>query len=83
MTHTADSPPATAMMRFVVRFSVLFLDQDPFRQLKDLSLLKDQLDNIQRRVEDEVGVGIPQVLDVGLEMFGKLRNGLFFTYYDR
>uniref|UniRef100_A0A8C2HXL4 Si:ch73-42p12.2 n=3 Tax=Cyprinus carpio TaxID=7962 RepID=A0A8C2HXL4_CYPCA len=35
-------------------------DKDPFRQLKDLSLLKDQLDNIQRRVEDEVGVGIPQ-----------------------
>uniref|UniRef100_A0A9J8C0T5 Si:ch73-42p12.2 n=1 Tax=Cyprinus carpio carpio TaxID=630221 RepID=A0A9J8C0T5_CYPCA len=34
--------------------------RDPFRQLKDLSLLKDQLDNIQRRVEDEVGVGIPQ-----------------------
>lgn len=44
-----------------VSFSVfIFLNQDPFRQLKDLSLLKDQLDNIQRRVEDEVGVGIPQ-----------------------
>ncbi|XP_048022729.1 SLC35A4 upstream open reading frame protein isoform X1 [Chanodichthys erythropterus] len=38
----------------------MFLEQDPFRQLKDLSLLKDQLEDIQRRVEDEVGVGIPQ-----------------------
>lgn len=35
-------------------------DKDPFRQLKDLSLLKDQLEDIQRRVEGEVGVGIPQ-----------------------
>ncbi|KAG1940345.1 SLC35A4 upstream open reading frame protein isoform X2 [Pimephales promelas] len=35
-------------------------DKDPFRQLKDLSLLKGQLEDIQRRMEDEVGVGIPQ-----------------------
>ncbi|ROL40929.1 hypothetical protein DPX16_9923 [Anabarilius grahami] len=32
-------------------------DKDPFRQLKDLSLLKDQLEDIQRRMEDEVGGG--------------------------
>jgi len=38
----------------------MFLEQDPFRQLKDLSLLKGQLEDIQRRMEDEVGVGIPQ-----------------------
>ncbi|XP_051960728.1 SLC35A4 upstream open reading frame protein isoform X1 [Xyrauchen texanus] len=35
-------------------------DKDPFRQLKDLSLLKDQLEDVQRRVENEVQVGIPQ-----------------------
>ncbi|XP_077050890.1 SLC35A4 upstream open reading frame protein [Siphateles boraxobius] len=35
-------------------------DKDPFRQLKDLSLLKGQLEDLQRRMEDEVGVGIPQ-----------------------
>ncbi|XP_065143571.1 SLC35A4 upstream open reading frame protein isoform X1 [Paramisgurnus dabryanus] len=35
-------------------------DKDPFKHLKDLSLLKDQLENIQRRVEDEVQVGLPQ-----------------------
>ncbi|XP_055036250.1 SLC35A4 upstream open reading frame protein isoform X1 [Misgurnus anguillicaudatus] len=34
-------------------------DKDPFKQLKDLSLLKDQLENIQRRVEGEVQVGLP------------------------
>ncbi|XP_055036252.1 SLC35A4 upstream open reading frame protein isoform X2 [Misgurnus anguillicaudatus] len=32
-------------------------DKDPFKQLKDLSLLKDQLENIQRRVEGEVQGG--------------------------
>ncbi|XP_065143572.1 SLC35A4 upstream open reading frame protein isoform X2 [Paramisgurnus dabryanus] len=32
-------------------------DKDPFKHLKDLSLLKDQLENIQRRVEDEVQGG--------------------------
>ncbi|XP_030639243.1 SLC35A4 upstream open reading frame protein [Chanos chanos] len=35
-------------------------DKDPFKQLKDLAVLKDQLDSIQRRVEDEVQVGMPQ-----------------------
>lgn len=49
----------------------MFLEQDPFRQLKDLSLLKDQLEDIQRRVEDEVGVGIPQA---GLYIFVKFRT---------
>lgn len=46
----------------------MFLEQDPFRQLKDLSLLKGQLEDIQRRMEDEVGVGIPQA---GLYIFVK------------
>ncbi|XP_051960729.1 SLC35A4 upstream open reading frame protein isoform X2 [Xyrauchen texanus] len=32
-------------------------DKDPFRQLKDLSLLKDQLEDVQRRVENEVQGG--------------------------
>ncbi|KAI7796409.1 hypothetical protein IRJ41_023459, partial [Triplophysa rosa] len=36
------------------------LQQDPFRQFKDLSLLKDQLEDIQRRVENDVQVGVPQ-----------------------
>ncbi|XP_051534402.1 SLC35A4 upstream open reading frame protein [Myxocyprinus asiaticus] len=35
-------------------------NKDPFRQLKDLSLLKDQLEDIQRRMENEVQLGIPQ-----------------------
>ncbi|XP_036444872.1 SLC35A4 upstream open reading frame protein [Colossoma macropomum] len=35
-------------------------DKDPFRQLKDLALLKGQLDDIQRRVETEVQAGLPQ-----------------------
>ncbi|KAK3558360.1 hypothetical protein QTP86_017229 [Hemibagrus guttatus] len=34
--------------------------QDPLRQLKDLAQLKDQLEEIQKRVEDEVQAGIPQ-----------------------
>ncbi|XP_072518211.1 SLC35A4 upstream open reading frame protein [Salminus brasiliensis] len=35
-------------------------DKDPLRQLKDLALLKGRLDDIQRRVEDEVQAGLPQ-----------------------
>ncbi|KAG9265812.1 SLC35A4 upstream open reading frame protein [Astyanax mexicanus] len=35
-------------------------DKDPFRQLKDLALLKGRLDDIQRRVDDEVQAGLPQ-----------------------
>nr|XP_040029436.1 SLC35A4 upstream open reading frame protein isoform X1 [Gasterosteus aculeatus aculeatus] len=34
--------------------------QDPLKQLKDLTQLKHQLEEIQRRVESEVSVGIPQ-----------------------
>ncbi|KAJ8337565.1 hypothetical protein SKAU_G00365310 [Synaphobranchus kaupii] len=34
--------------------------KDPLRQLKDLAQLKDQLEDIQKRVEDEVQAGIPQ-----------------------
>ncbi|XP_051536086.1 SLC35A4 upstream open reading frame protein-like [Myxocyprinus asiaticus] len=32
-------------------------NKDPFRQLKDLSLLKDQLEDIQHRMENEVQAG--------------------------
>ncbi|AWP12143.1 DUF4535 domain containing protein [Scophthalmus maximus] len=35
-------------------------DKDPLKQLKDLTQLKSQLEEIQRRVENEVSVGIPQ-----------------------
>ncbi|KAK2834264.1 hypothetical protein Q7C36_014965 [Tachysurus vachellii] len=35
-------------------------DKDPLSQLKDLAQLKDQLEDIQKRVEDEVQAGIPQ-----------------------
>ncbi|KAG5270228.1 hypothetical protein AALO_G00190200 [Alosa alosa] len=35
-------------------------DKDTVTQLKDLAELKDQLENIQRRVENEVQAGIPQ-----------------------
>ncbi|XP_037531796.1 SLC35A4 upstream open reading frame protein [Nematolebias whitei] len=35
-------------------------DKDPLKQLKDLTLLKTQLEEIQRRVEHEVSTGIPQ-----------------------
>ncbi|XP_057215553.1 SLC35A4 upstream open reading frame protein isoform X1 [Triplophysa rosa] len=35
----------------------MLLQQDPFRQFKDLSLLKDQLEDIQRRVENDVQGG--------------------------
>lgn len=35
-------------------------DKDPLTQLKDLTKLKNQLEEIQRRVESEVSVGIPQ-----------------------
>ncbi|KAM9450646.1 SLC35A4 upstream microprotein [Clarias gariepinus] len=35
-------------------------DKDPFRQLKDLTLLKGQLEDIRRRLEGEVQDGVPQ-----------------------
>ncbi|XP_062846529.1 SLC35A4 upstream open reading frame protein-like [Trichomycterus rosablanca] len=35
-------------------------DKDPLSQVKDLALLKDQLADIQKRVENEVQAGIPQ-----------------------
>ncbi|XP_044061337.1 SLC35A4 upstream open reading frame protein [Siniperca chuatsi] len=35
-------------------------DKDPLKQLKDLTQLKSQLEEIQRRVENEISVGIPQ-----------------------
>lgn len=35
--------------------------QDPLGQLKDLVELKDQLEDIQRRVEDEIQAGVPPV----------------------
>ncbi|XP_037635610.1 SLC35A4 upstream open reading frame protein isoform X2 [Sebastes umbrosus] len=35
-------------------------DKDPLKQLKDLTQLKSQLEEIQRRVENEVSVGVPQ-----------------------
>ncbi|KAK1904525.1 SLC35A4 upstream orf protein [Dissostichus eleginoides] len=35
-------------------------DKDPLKQLKDLTQLKSQLEEIQRRVENEVTLGIPQ-----------------------
>ncbi|KAJ8254664.1 hypothetical protein GJAV_G00195640 [Gymnothorax javanicus] len=34
--------------------------KDPLKQLKDLAQLKDQLEDIQKRVENEVNAGIPQ-----------------------
>lgn len=39
----------------------IILLQDPLKQLKDLTQLKNQLEEIQRRVENEVSAGIPQV----------------------
>ncbi len=39
--------------------SVLF--QDPVTRLKDLAELKDHLEEIQRKVDNEVQAGIPQV----------------------
>lgn len=35
--------------------------QDPLSQLRDLVELKDQLEDIQRRVEDEIQAGVPPV----------------------
>ncbi|XP_042290001.1 SLC35A4 upstream open reading frame protein-like [Thunnus albacares] len=34
-------------------------DKDPLSQLKDLGDLKDQLEDIQRRIEDEIQTGVP------------------------
>ncbi|XP_037541833.1 SLC35A4 upstream open reading frame protein-like [Nematolebias whitei] len=34
-------------------------DKNPFGQLKDLVELKDQLEDIQKRVEDEIQAGVP------------------------
>ncbi|XP_061690006.1 SLC35A4 upstream open reading frame protein isoform X2 [Syngnathoides biaculeatus] len=33
---------------------------DPLKQLKDLTQLKNQLEDIQKRVENEISAGIPQ-----------------------
>lgn len=35
-------------------------DKDPLKQLKDLTQLRNQLEEIQRKVENEISVGIPQ-----------------------
>ncbi|KAM9834611.1 SLC35A4 upstream open reading frame protein [Syngnathus typhle] len=35
-------------------------DKDPLKKLKDLTQLKNQLEEIQKRVENEISVGIPQ-----------------------
>lgn len=35
--------------------------EDPLKQLKDLNQLKTQLEDIQRRVENQVSIGVPQV----------------------
>lgn len=34
-------------------------DKNPLNQLKDLVELKDQLEDIQRRMEDEIQAGVP------------------------
>ncbi|XP_060792379.1 SLC35A4 upstream open reading frame protein [Neoarius graeffei] len=39
-------------------------DKDPFRQLKDLTLLKGQLEDIRQRVESKVQDGLPQGVSV-------------------
>ena len=41
---------------------LLVIGQNPLNKLRDLADLKDQLEDIQRRVEDEVQAGVPQVL---------------------
>ncbi|XP_077588930.1 SLC35A4 upstream open reading frame protein-like isoform X3 [Stigmatopora nigra] len=33
---------------------------DPLKQLKDLTELKKQLEEVQKRVENEIAVGVPQ-----------------------
>lgn len=50
--------------RITLKFNtstLLFPFQDPLKQLKDLTQLRKQLEEIQRRVENEISVGIPQV----------------------
>uniref|UniRef100_A0A9J8DH41 Uncharacterized protein n=1 Tax=Cyprinus carpio carpio TaxID=630221 RepID=A0A9J8DH41_CYPCA len=37
-----------------------FINKDPVTRLKDLAQLKDQLEEIQKKVENEVQAGIPQ-----------------------
>ncbi|XP_064829635.1 SLC35A4 upstream open reading frame protein-like isoform X1 [Oncorhynchus masou masou] len=39
-------------------------DKDPFKQMKDLNQLKNQLEEIQKRVESEFAEGIPQLFPV-------------------
>ncbi|XP_077588929.1 SLC35A4 upstream open reading frame protein-like isoform X2 [Stigmatopora nigra] len=34
--------------------------KDPLKQLKDLTELKKQLEEVQKRVENEIAVGVPQ-----------------------
>lgn len=52
--------------------SVLF--QDPVTRLKDLAELKDQLEEIQKKVENEVQAGIPQVPQ-NHDWSGSVRSG--------
>ncbi|XP_077464847.1 SLC35A4 upstream open reading frame protein isoform X2 [Stigmatopora argus] len=33
---------------------------DPLKQLKDLTELKKQLEEVQKRVENEIAIGVPQ-----------------------
>lgn len=52
---------------YTVYISLLFICQcfvclkSPIGQLKDLVELKDQLEDIQKRMEDEIQVGVPPV----------------------
>ncbi|XP_077464846.1 SLC35A4 upstream open reading frame protein isoform X1 [Stigmatopora argus] len=34
--------------------------KDPLKQLKDLTELKKQLEEVQKRVENEIAIGVPQ-----------------------
>nr|XP_057919476.1 SLC35A4 upstream open reading frame protein isoform X2 [Doryrhamphus excisus] len=48
-----------------MRLSDLYINdnhnvEDPLKQLKDLTQLKEQLEEIQKRVENQISVGIPQ-----------------------
>lgn len=55
----------------------MLLQQDPFKQFKDLSMLKDQLEDIQRRVENDVQVGVPQADTFSNQQyFGSKNNNL-------
>ncbi|KAI3363398.1 hypothetical protein L3Q82_012018, partial [Scortum barcoo] len=52
---------------------------NPLNQLKDLVELKDQLEDIQRRVEDEIQAGVPPVrLTKPLICSGRQSSGFSF-----